>query len=128
LATAGQGGAGTCSTITGSRVFYAGGGGGGVWQTGGPFGLGNSGGGNGGTALGGRGRDALGNSGSGGGGHSMTNDSRIFGGGGSGGSGVVIIRYSASLSAPTSTTGSPQINYADGYQIYIFTSSGSITF
>jgi hypothetical protein len=25
-------------------------------------------------------------------------------------------------------TGSPQVNYADGYQIYTFTSSGSIIF
>jgi hypothetical protein len=25
-------------------------------------------------------------------------------------------------------TGSPQLNYADGYQIYTFTSSGSIIF
>jgi hypothetical protein len=48
--------------------------------------------------------------------------------GGAGGSGIVIVRYPATLSPPTSTTGSPQINYADGYQIYIFTSSGTITF
>jgi hypothetical protein len=48
--------------------------------------------------------------------------------GGAGGSGIVIIRYPATLSPPTSTTGSPQINYSDGYQIYTFTSSGTITF
>jgi hypothetical protein len=45
-----------------------------------------------------------------------------------GGSGIVIIRYPSSLLPPTSTTGSPQINYSDGYQIYTFTSSGTITF
>jgi hypothetical protein len=65
----------------------------------------------------------LANSGSGGGG-----DSNGAGGGGNGGSGIVIIRYPATQSAPTATTGSPQINYADGYQIYSFTSSGTITF
>jgi hypothetical protein len=48
--------------------------------------------------------------------------------GGSGGSGIVIIRYPQNNSAPTSTTGNPQISYADGYQIYTFTSSGTITF
>jgi hypothetical protein len=48
--------------------------------------------------------------------------------GGAGGSGIVIIRYPATLSPPTSTTGSPQINYADGYQIYTWTSSGTVTF
>lgn len=48
--------------------------------------------------------------------------------GAAGGSGIVIIRYPATQSAPTATTGSPQINYADGYQIYSFTSSGTVTF
>jgi hypothetical protein len=45
-----------------------------------------------------------------------------------GGSGIVIIRYPATQSPPTATTGSPQINYADGYQIYLWTSSGTVTF
>jgi hypothetical protein len=49
-------------------------------------------------------------------------------GSGAGGSGIVIIRYPSSLLPPTSTTGSPQINYSDGFQIYSFTSSGTITF
>jgi hypothetical protein len=40
----------------------------------------------------------------------------------------VIIRYPATQSPPTATTGSPQINYADGYQIYTWTSSGTVTF
>jgi hypothetical protein len=63
------------------------------------------------------------NTGGGGGGYGNTGSA-----GGAGGSGIVIIRWPASQSAPTSTTGSPQINYADGYQIYTFTSSGTITF
>jgi hypothetical protein len=45
-----------------------------------------------------------------------------------GGSGIVIIRYPMSFSTPASTTGNPQISYADGYQIYIWTSSGTVTF
>jgi hypothetical protein len=65
----------------------------------------------------------LANTGGGGAGGNTNNSS-----GTAGGSGIVIIRYPASLSAPTSTTGSPQINYADGYQIYTFTSSGTVTF
>jgi hypothetical protein len=48
--------------------------------------------------------------------------------GGNGGSGIVIIRYPATASPPVATTGSPQISYAGGYQIYTWTSSGSVTF
>jgi hypothetical protein len=48
--------------------------------------------------------------------------------GGAGGSGIVIIRYSAQQNSPASTTGSPQVLFNNGYQIYIWTSSGSITF
>jgi hypothetical protein len=40
----------------------------------------------------------------------------------------VIIRYPATASPPTSTTGNPQVSYAGSYQIYTWTSSGSITF
>jgi hypothetical protein len=45
---------------------------------------------------------------------------------GAGGSGIVIIRYSELLQA--NTTGNPTITVTDGYKIYKFTSSGSITF
>jgi hypothetical protein len=50
--------------------------------------------------------------------------------GGNGGSGIVIIRYPATQSPPASFGGAntPQINYADGYQIYTWTSSGTVTF
>ena len=57
------------------------------------------------------------------------------GGGGSspyaataGGSGIVIIRYPQTLSPPASVTGNVQIGYAAGYQIYTWTSSGTVTF
>jgi hypothetical protein len=49
-------------------------------------------------------------------------------GSGGGGSGIVIVRYPQLNSAPALVTGSPQVSYADGYQIYTWTSSGSIIF
>jgi hypothetical protein len=61
----------------------------------------------------------------GGGGGSAGNTVTI---GAAGGSGIVIIRYPANCAPPTSTTGNPQINYADGYQIYTWTSNGTVTF
>jgi hypothetical protein len=63
----------------------------------------------------------------GGGAGSITNSGgTLFGG--NGGSGVVIIRYSNTLPAATSTTGSPTITNTGGYRIYVFTGDGSITF
>jgi hypothetical protein len=67
----------------------------------------------------------LANSGSGSGGTGINSASVSSG---NGASGIVIIRYPATQSAPTATTGSPQILYADNYQIYIWTSSGTVTF
>ena len=49
-------------------------------------------------------------------------------GGGAGGSGIVIIRYPQTLSPPAAVTGNVQIGYAAGYQIYTWTSSGTVTF
>jgi hypothetical protein len=48
--------------------------------------------------------------------------------GGAGGSGIVILRYPQFCAAPVATTGNPQILYNNGYQIYIWTSSGTVTF
>jgi hypothetical protein len=100
-------------------VFYAGGGGGNC-NIGTPA-YGNAGGGD---SSGGRGFDGVANTGGGGGG----GGSGTTGNGGAGGSGIVIIRYPATASPPTSTTGNPQVSYAGGYQIYTWTSSGSVTF
>lgn len=51
------------------------------------------------------------------------------GGPGAGGKGVVIIRYPNTLPVAASTTGSPILDtVTGGYNTYIFTSSGSITF
>jgi hypothetical protein len=47
---------------------------------------------------------------------------------GAGGSGIVIIRYPSSYKLAASTTGSPTQTSANGYIIYTWTSSGSITF
>lgn len=103
----GNGGAGASNAITGSSVTYAGGGGG-------------------------QGVNANGSGGSGGGGAGGSAGAANTGGGGgggaSGGSGLVVIRYSDSYAAATSTTGSPSFTVAGGYKIYKFTGSGSITF
>jgi len=121
---AGNGGAGLVSTITGSPIQYAGGGGGGVNSV--PsIGIGAARGGNGGygaTPI--LPTSATANTGSGGGGGGNAGATS----GAAGGSGIVVIRWLQSQQAPASTTGNPQINYADGYQIYTWTSSGTITF
>jgi hypothetical protein len=68
---------------------------------------------------------ALANTGSGGGAGITSNCTA-----GNGGSGIVIIRYPASQSPPASFGGAntPQVLYADNYQIYIWTASGTVTF
>jgi hypothetical protein len=48
--------------------------------------------------------------------------------GGTGGSGVVIIRYPDTFANAASTTGSPTFSNTDGFKIYRWTASGSITF
>jgi len=140
----GAGGAGTVSTITGQPVQYAGGGGGGnYWNGTGTSGIavypgasGAAGGGDGGTSYNPsstgsnapqNGTAAKSNSGSGGGG-ATGNGASNMATGGNGGSGIFVLRYPQINAAPVMVTGSPQIRYADGYQIYIWTSSGSIIF
>ena len=127
------GGTGLCSTITGQRVFYAGGGGGGTYMNGTIYGVaygGAGGGGNGATFVGSTPYGATAgtaNTGGGGGGASGDNTSTGYASG-AGGSGVVIVRYPQINAAPALVTGSPQVSYSDGYQIYTWTSSGSIIF
>jgi hypothetical protein len=60
------------------------------------------------------------NTGSGGGGRGD-----LYGASGAGGSGVVILR---TTSTAVSTTGSPTVTTDAWYNVYKFTSSGSITF
>ena len=120
----GAGGAGTASSISGSSVTYAGGGGGGGNSAGGAGGAGGGG-------IGGFGNPASAatagtvNTGSGGGGAGGY-ETTISGG--AGGSGTVIIRYPSSFNLASITTGSPSVTTTGGYNIYTWTSSGSITF
>jgi hypothetical protein len=118
--TSGNGGAGGLSYITGSAVFYAGGGGGGLISAT-TAGTGGSGGGGNGSNSG-NGTAGTTNTGGGGGGANQTVGSV----GGSGGSGIVI------LSVPTTnytsrTTGSPTVTTSGSQTIISFTASGTYT-
>lgn len=124
--TAGSGGAGTASSISGSSVTYAGGGGGGA-RSDGNAGAGGSGGGGAGSNNGTVATSGTANTGGGGGGGG-SNYPVSNGNGGAGGSGVVIIRYLDGYQAAASTTGSPTVTVAGGYRVYKWTGSGSITF
>ena len=69
---------------------------------------------------------ANGRANSGGGGGSLANATNSgYAGGGAGGSGVVIIRL---IGNAKSTTGSPVVTTLNGYTIYTFNGSGTITF
>lgn len=120
VGTSGAGGNGFISSITGSSIYYAGGGSGGRWGTGlvGAAGLG--GGGIGGAANGAVGASGQTNTGGGGGGGggSVAN-------GGAGGSGIVIVSYAKG--SMTTTGGSCSDSEATGNTICTFTSSGTFT-
>ena len=116
--TAGNGGIGTQSSITGSAVYYAGGGGGG--SDSGPIGTGGSGGGGNGNSSGGTGAAATANTGGGGGGGGAG------GNGGNGGKGVVILSLPTANYSGT-TTGSPTVTTNGSYKVLTFTGSGSYT-
>jgi hypothetical protein len=142
--TAGAGGIGRVSSITGAATYYAGGGGGGIAGGSGytpssgniPGSGGTGGGGNGsggnptGNANAGNGVDNLGGGG-GGGGYSGTGSSYIPSG--SGGKGVVILAYSNAIppisNIPAGLTYTVDTSTRSGYRVYKFTSgSGTITF
>jgi hypothetical protein len=98
------GGVGTANSITGTSVTYGTGGTGGF--TGGSAGTANSG------------------DGGGAGDGSGTIPNAY---GKAGGSGIVVIKYSDTLPAAV-TTGSPTVSVSGGFRVYIFNSSGTITF
>ena len=119
------GGPGASSSITGSTVYYAGGGGSGGYCGGNGASGGIGGGGAGSIGYGGNGTSGTTNTGGGGGGAGEQCGGGVGYTGGSGGSGVVILR---SLVTAASTTGSQTVTTDGSYNIYKFTSSGSITF
>jgi hypothetical protein len=122
--TAGAGGNGSSSSITGSSVTYAGGGGGGCHSGGGSASSGGSGGGGNGTKNG-NGIAGTVNTGGGGGGSGRTagvGDNN----GGAGGKGVVILSVPTAKYS-TTTTGSPTVSTSGSNTIMIFNGSGSYT-
>ena len=120
---AGIGGDGLQTSISGSATYYGGGGGGaGQGGGGGAGGLGG-----GGTSASGVTNPAInGGVNTGGGGSGMSGDYPSYSSG-SGGTGIVIIRYPDTFATAT-TTGSPNVIYANANIIYRFWQSGSITF
>lgn len=115
--TAGRGGVGLPSSITGTTTYYAGGGGGGAYIGGGFMPA------SGGLGGGGNGTDTTGQSGApntGGGGGGTNFLTYTFS---SGGSGIVIIRYPG---APIATGGT--VTSVGGDTIHTFTATGSSTF
>jgi uncharacterized repeat protein (TIGR02543 family) len=116
----GSGGTGAVSNITGSSVYYAGGGGGIVYNSTTGGGTGGAGGGGAGTPNGTGVNGTANTGGGGGGGGSNTSQTSQ---GGYGGTGVVIIRYSNSI---TPTFGSPT-STADGFTVQITNYDASYT-
>ena len=125
-----NGGDGTQSSITGSAVYYAGGGSAGVYNSGAGSGgtPGQGGGGTGGstTSSGTNGTPGSTNTGGGGGGGGISTNTGLGTNGGNGGSGVII------LSIPTASysgtfTGAPTITTSGSNTIITFTSSGTYT-
>ena len=123
----GAGGAGLVSSITGTPVIYAAGGGGGTYNGNLVPGL-SANGGNGGSISPFIGYSAYVNTGGGGGGNGSAQGVNPTGAGGAGGSGIVVIRYPNYLAPAASTTGSPTTYIAGPYRVYIWVASGSITF
>jgi|SaaInlStandDraft_4_1057021.scaffolds.fasta_scaffold09674_3 hypothetical protein len=122
---AGGGGAGRVVTLEGGGTVYYGGGGGGSTSAGassspvGVAGVGGSGGGGDGDTV----NPCYGSNGS-----ANTGGGAGGGGGATGGSGKVIISYPNTEAAATSTTGSPTYTNTGGNHIYVWTTSGTITF
>jgi len=117
---AGDGGAGTASSITGSSVTYAGGGGGSSEESATKGSGGTGGGGAGGDGRGTDGVSGTANTGGGGGGANQTENS------GAGGSGVIILKVLTADYSGTST-GSPTVTTSGSHTIIKFTGSGTYT-
>jgi len=118
---------GGLSFITGTQQFYGGGGGSGDTN----LASGNNAGGTGGGGIGGTapsrgGKNGSQNTGGGGGGAYSAGDTNT---GGTGGSGIVIISYPDIYADPVSVTGTYNTaNTGNGFKVYTWTATGSITF
>jgi hypothetical protein len=117
-ANGGDGGSG----LLWNGATYAGGGGGGSY--GNPAGAGGAGGGGAGLSSTTTPNNGVQSTGGGGGGISHLSFPNYMSGS-NGGSGVVIIR---TIATAASTTGSPTVTQSNGYNVYTFTGTGSITF
>jgi len=121
------GGVGVAVAITGSSVYYAGGGGGGTYSAAaGAGGAGGNGGGGAGGANQANGSAATANTGGGGGASGGTYNTTGSLSSGAGGSGVVIVRVLTSKYSGT-TTGSPTVTTDGSYTVIKYTSSGTYT-
>ena len=128
--TAGPGGNGVASTISGSPVTRGGGGGGATFN--GTAGGGGTGGGGDGADDGGTGTAGTANTGGGGGGGALTSNGASVGTSGAGGSGVVILRWAtadATIGATRTglTDGGVQTDGSDSYIVFT-AGTGSISF
>jgi hypothetical protein len=124
----GAGGDGVSSSITGSAVYYCGGGGSGGENGVGEGGLGGGGDGQGGYPPGATtlATDGSANTGGGGGGAGYSGAAESVPGK-NGGSGVVILRFLTAAGAGYSTTGSPTVTTDGSYTVVKYTGSGSFT-
>ena len=118
--TAGNGGAGLASSISGTSTYYAGGGGGGTNGSG-TAGTGGTGGGGNGSAVLNSGNGTAGTANLGGGGGGGSNWASPYAYGGNGGSGVVIISY-----VGAQQFGGGVITFVGGNTIHTFNTSGTL--
>lgn len=121
---AGNGGIGLSSLITGSVLYYAGGGGGGAYGASGTAGSGGNGGGGAGGITNGAGVNGEANTGGGGGGSGANNFTS-----GAGGSGIVIVRYLSddAVLAEITPVSSPTTDTTPNYT-FSSTKAGTITY
>lgn len=130
----GAGGAGREFSITGTATFFAGGGGGGGGYSGTTFAAGAGGSGGGGAGSIGMNTATAGTANTGGGGGGGGYNASGSGAGGAGGSGIIIVRYTPDVAAPTitgpsSATGSTStISISENATaVHTFTANESVT-
>jgi hypothetical protein len=121
-----HGGTGICTSFDGTRRFFAGGGG--AHKNSDSSFVADGGAGGGGNSAQSNANAGDGTNNTGGGGGGTGNGASTSNVSGRGGSGIVMIRYPQTLTPPAAVTGNVQVGYAAGYQIYTWTSSGTVKF